>query len=114
MIVRLSHHLSQQTPFYASLPKPHLKQLYDLDKGGPCNSFYLTTSNHIGTHVDAPRHFCAQGRAITDYDLPELIYSRPVVIDIPLTDDELVEPRHLEAAVEAAPRESDFVLLRSG
>lgn len=113
MIVRLSHHLSEQTPFYASLPKPHLKQIYDLNKGDSCNSFYLTTSNHAGTHVDAPRHFCREGRAITNYDLSELVYSRPAVIDIPLTDNELIEPRHLENAIETAAADADILLLRS-
>ena len=92
MLIQLSHPLSEHTPFYSSLPKPQLKQIYDLDKGDACNSFYLTTSNHCGTHVDAPRHFCANGRAITDYDLSELAYSRPSVLDVALLDGELIEP----------------------
>jgi arylformamidase len=114
MLIQLSHHLSEQTPFYSSMPKPKLDQTYDLGKGDACNSFYLTTSNHAGTHVDAPRHFCRDGRSITDYDLSELVYSRSALIDLPLLDNELIEPRHLEAAVETAASDTDIVLLRSG
>jgi arylformamidase len=113
MLIQLSHHLSEDTPFYSSLPKPELNQIYNLGKGDICNSFYLTTSNHAGTHVDAPRHFCAEGRPITTYQLPELVFVRPAVLDVPLIGGELIEPRHLEAAA-AAPVDTDLVLLRSG
>jgi arylformamidase len=114
MLIQLSHHLSEHTPFYSSLPKPELKQVYNLDKGDTCNSYYFTTSNHAGTHVDAPRHFCSEGRRITDYALSELVFSRPAVLDVPLLDGELIEPRHLEAALGAALDDTDLVLLRSG
>src|ERR1035437_2799547 len=114
MLIQLSHHLSEQTPFYSSLPKPELKQIYELGKGDVCNSFYFTTSNHAGTHVDAPRHFCSEGRRITDYELAELVFSRPAVLDVPLRDEDLVDPRHLEAAATAASDDTDLVLLRSG
>jgi len=114
MFIQLSHHLSEHTPFYSTLPKPALRQIYDLGKGDVCNSFYLTTSNHAGTHVDAPRHFCPKGRRIADYELAELVFSRPAVLDVPLLDEELIESRHLEAACGAASDDTDIVLLRTG
>ena len=114
MLIQLSHHLTEHTPFYSTLPKPALQQIYDLGKGDVCNSFYFTTSNHAGTHVDAPRHFCSEGRRITDYSLSELVFSCPAVLDVLLLDEELIEPRHLEAPCGAAPDDTDLVLLRSG
>jgi arylformamidase len=113
MLIQLSHYLSEHTPFYSFLPKPKLEQIYDLGKGDLCNSFYLTVSNHAGTHVDAPRHFCSEGRRITDYELSELVFSRPAVLDVLLVDEELIEQRHLEAEVAAAPQDTDLVLMRS-
>jgi arylformamidase len=114
MLIRLSHPLSEHTPFYSCLPKPRLEQIYDLGKGDVCNSFYLTTSNHAGTHVDAPRHFCSEGRDISDYDLSELIFLHPLVLDVPLADSELIEPRHFESAPLSASLDTDIILLRSG
>lgn len=114
MLIQLSHRLSEHTPFYASLPKPQLKQLYDLSKGNTCNSFYLTTSNHAGTHVDAPRHFNSRGRAITNYQLSELVFHRPAVLDLPIKDSELIEPRHLEPALASTSQTVDLLLLRTG
>ena len=113
MLIELSHHLSEDVPFYSTLAKPKLKQLYALEKGDVCNSYFFTTSNHAGTHVDAPRHFCAAGRAITEYELSELVFTKPAVLDVPLHDEELIEPRRLEQAVVAAPPDTDVILLRS-
>jgi arylformamidase len=114
MLIQLSHSLSEHTPFYSSLPKPELRQIYSLSNGDTCNSFYFTTSNHIGTHVDAPRHFCAEGRPITDYALSELVFIRPAVLEVPLVDDELIEPRHIEDAASTVAADTDIILLRSG
>jgi arylformamidase len=114
MLIQLSHPLSEHTPFYSSLPKPALKQIYSLGKGDACNSFYLTTSNHAGTHVDAPRHFCATGRSITDYELSELVFTRPAVLEVPLVEEELIEPRHLIERASAVSPDIDILLLRTG
>lgn len=113
MLVKLSHNLSERTPFYDGLPGPKLEQLYDLRKGDACNSFFFRTSNHAGTHVDAPLHFNPTGRAIADYDLSELVFTRPAVVDVPLGESELIEPRHLQQAATARP-DCDILLLRSG
>jgi kynurenine formamidase len=113
MLINLSYALSESTPFYKGLRAPRLERLYDLDKGDACNSFYLTTSNHAGTHVDAPNHFNPKGRKITDYQLSELVFTKPAVLDIQVSADELIVPEHLAASVEAR-RDCDVLFVRSG
>lgn len=114
MLLQLSHALSEHTPFYQSLPKPQLRQIYDLSNGDTCNSFYLTTSNHCGTHVDAPRHFNAAGRAITDYRIEELVFEQPALVDVELQDRELLGVGQLEQALSGVPDGIDILLLRTG
>jgi kynurenine formamidase len=114
MLIQLSYALSEHTPFYPSLPKPQLRQIYSLAKGDVCNSYYLTTSNHAGTHVDAPRHFSASGRSIGDYGVAELVFGRPALLDLPLNDDELIEPSRLDPVLAPAATDADILLLRSG
>lgn len=114
MLIKLSYDLSEHTPFYSTLPKPKLNQIYDLKRGDACNSFYLTTSNHAGTHVDAPRHFNPCGRAITDYQLSEFVFDCPGTVDVPLEDSQLIEPRDLEPALAGVPPTTDILLLRTG
>lgn len=114
MLVKLSHNLSEQTPFYSSLAKPELRQLYDLERGDTCNSFYVTTSNHAGTHVDAPKHFISDGRAISEYGMEELVFGRPWVIDVPVGDEVAIGPEHLEGALARVPEETDILFVRTG
>lgn len=40
-------------------------------------------ANHTGTHVDAPNHFHAHGRKISDYTLNELVFPSVKLIDLP-------------------------------
>jgi kynurenine formamidase len=113
MVIKLSHNLSESTPFYSALPGPRLDRLYDLAKGDGCNSFYLTTSNHAGTHVDGPFHFNPKGRKISEYDMSELIFTKTAVMDIQVSPDELILPEHLEAS-SACRKDCDLLILRSG
>jgi kynurenine formamidase len=113
MLISFSYSLSESTPFYQTLRAPHLERLYDLSKGDACNSFYLTTSNHAGTHVDAPNHFNPNGRQIADYDLSELVFTRPALLDIQVAADELILPEHLTDCA-ACRSDCDFLFIRSG
>ena len=88
----LSYPLSERTPFYRGLDKPSLQRLYDLSADDTCNSFYLKTSNHIGSHVDGPLHFNVRGRSITDYDVNELVLTRPAIADVRLEKSDLSGP----------------------
>ncbi len=114
MLIKLSYNLSESTPFYRQLPKPHLRQLYDLANGDACNSYYFTSSNHAGTHVDAPRHFNVQGRAITEYELQEFVFEHPAVTDVPVEEGELIQPHMLEKVLTGVPRNADMLLVRTG
>lgn len=113
MLISFSHHLSESTPFYKTLRAPRLERLYDLSQGHACNSFYLTTSNHAGTHVDGPNHFNPNGRRITDYDLSELVFTRPALVDIYVEADTLILPDHLANCTECRS-DCDFLFIRSG
>lgn len=113
MIITLSHTLSEDVPFYPGVDKPKLTRLYDLEKGDLCNSFFLTTSNHAGTHVDGPYHFDPNGRKIADYQLEELMFTRPAVLDLPLGEGHLIHAADLRG-VSSLPNDTDILLLRSG
>ena len=42
----------------------------------------LTLNTHIGTHIDAPRHFYADGHAIDQWPLDRLVMRDAVVLDV--------------------------------
>ena len=84
-----------------------------LDEGAESNCSRVTLFNHCGTHVDAPAHFVAGGRTVADLEIEELIFDRPVIVEVPLSDEELVTRRHLEEQ-SAALADCDLLLIRSG
>ncbi|GAC1583304.1 MAG: hypothetical protein NVS3B18_16480 [Candidatus Dormibacteria bacterium] len=64
---------------------------------------------HVGTHVDAPRHFFADGKTVTDYPLERFV--RPAVTaHLPLDGEVPVSREQLRAALgQVEP--GDFVLV---
>ena len=47
------------TPAYPGDPVPGKTPYYEIEKGDDCNLTVLTMGSHNGTHLDAPKHFCA-------------------------------------------------------
>ena len=47
------------TPAYPGDPVPGKTPYYEIEKGDACNLTVLTMGSHNGTHLDAPKHFCA-------------------------------------------------------
>ncbi len=63
-----------------------------LDRGDVCNLTALSTSAHIGTHMDAPRHFIKKGVGIEKLPLQAVMGPCRVV---PIRDDEAIKPEEL-------------------
>ena len=48
---------------------------------GSMNTVF-TLNTHIGTHIDAPRHFYADGAAVSDIELERIVMREAVVLDV--------------------------------
>lgn len=68
----------------------HLAQ--SLEQGDACNLTAITTSVHIGTHMDAPKHFLATGAGIDELPLQAVLGPCRV---IPIKDKEAIRPAEL-------------------
>ena len=111
-ILSLSYPISVETPTYGSLPKPKVKPHKLIAAGDPSNICAITVYNHTGTHVDAPAHFMPNGRRISDYSPGELIFRRPLLVDIPKEPSEWVEEGDLKNVVKL--KNVDCLLIRTG
>lgn len=97
IFVLLSHVLSQNTPSYGNRDKVIIRVNSSIKSGDTANSSCLILSNnHIGTHIDVPRHFCIDGQRTIDYPIGDYVFDECQVIDIPLTDAHLIEPDDLK------------------
>jgi kynurenine formamidase len=66
MIIDLTHSLSESIPIYPSKTRFSRKK-HELKNGVCLNDISL--SSGIGTHMDAPRHFYAEGKSIDQIPL---------------------------------------------
>ncbi|UJL47282.1 arylformamidase [Virgibacillus sp. NKC19-16] len=55
------------------------------EETGPANIGQMTTSLHIGTHIDAPFHYDSAGKTVEQLDL-DLYIGKAIVIDVSHTD----------------------------
>jgi kynurenine formamidase len=90
-----------------------LTPFMSLDNGDDANVTRISAVTHMGTHVDAPSHVIRGGNTITDYRADEFVFRAPVMLDLPLHDDEVVMPEHLRNLVDLAG-EADLILIRFG
>jgi arylformamidase len=111
-MIWLSYPLAVSDPRPPAIPAPELTPLYTIQNDG-ANVQILRVANHTGTHVDAPRHVIADGLCLSDFAPEEFIFTRPVVVDLPLPDAAIVGPEHLEPLSDLL-KEADLALFRFG
>lgn len=110
---RLSHVLSSNTPAYGGGASLELGSVRSMSRGDSCNSVTLSFSNHLGSHVDAPLHFIADGKSVDSYAIGDWIFSKPCVIDIQAEEGEVLGIARLEAALGKC-EDADLLLVRTG
>jgi kynurenine formamidase len=91
----ISYPLTHQAPVHKGLLSPSIQPNSQISDGEDYNSYLIHVENHSGTHVDAPAHFLNNGKRIADYHPDELIFTHPLIINCPKTDNELITPDDL-------------------
>lgn len=71
-IYDISLSLSPNLPTWPGDPGLKLEQYASMDKGTHYNATQISSSVHVGTHVDAPRHFLNEGSTVEQLPLDVL------------------------------------------
>ena len=111
-IIFLNYALSSENPNPPAIPKPEFSAFMSL-KGEDANVTMIKVASHTGTHVDAPCHVIEDGITISDFKAEEFIFNRPTIVDLPLSDETIVMPEHLEKH-SVGDRNADLILFRFG
>ena len=69
---------------------------FSIEKSDPFNLMQLKLNNHIGTHIDAPKHFFADGKALDHFPVDRFIMEAIVVEINSDTEIALEEISHYE------------------
>ena len=107
-IYDLSQPLNQDCSFWPFYPPFEVKYFKRKSEHG-VNAQYIQTSNHMGTHLDAPRHFVTNGKTIDQLPL-EWLWGPGVIVDLSDAMDELdiFTPEMIEERVEV--QDGDILL----
>ena len=81
-IYDISLTISPTLPTWPGDPKLELMQAESMDKGDTANVTCISSSVHLGTHVDAPHHFLNDGRTVEQLPL-EVLTGPCYVIQLP-------------------------------
>jgi kynurenine formamidase len=108
----LSQDLNQDCSFWPFYPPFEVKYIKRKAEHG-VNAQYIMTSNHMGTHLDAPRHFVTKGKTIDQLPL-EWLYGPGVIVDVSDICDDLAlfTPQDLEKRADI--REGDILFIHTG
>ena len=69
------------TETYPGDPETVVTPLRSIDEDDECNLSQISMCVHAGTHIDAPLHFCPDGKGITDLRL-NTFYGKCTVITV--------------------------------
>ena len=111
-IYDLSQPLNERSSFWPYYPPFEVKYIKRKSEHG-VNAQYIMTSNHMGTHLDAPRHFVTAGKTIDELPL-QWLCGPGVVVDLRDEMDELgvYTPQMIEKRVKV--RKGDLLFLHTG
>ena len=60
--ILLSHIISSNTPSYGNRDSVEIRSKSSIENGETANtSTWIFSNNHIGTHIDVPKHFSNDG-----------------------------------------------------
>src|SRR5436189_102382 len=108
----LSQPLNERSSFWPYYPPFEVKYIKRKAEHG-VNAQYIMTSNHMGTHLDAPRHFVTAGKTIDELPL-EWLCGPGVIVDLRAEMAALAgyTPQMIEKRVQVKPGE--LLLLHTG
>lgn len=111
--VLLSHVLCKNTPSYGNRDKVIIRVNSSIKGGETANSSCLILSNnHIGTHLDVPRHFSDSGKKTTDYPIGDYVFDSCQLVDLPRHKACLLQPSDFEPL--AIRKDVELLLIRTG
>ena len=109
----LSYILDEQTPTYGDRNKFEQIKKSDISKGDIANDTTISTTVHIGTHIDMPYHFYKDGQTIEDFDTNFWIFTKPLIVEI--NQDDLIINENLLSQLDSIEDiEYDILIVKTG
>ena len=105
--IDLSYDIKNEMPVYPGDMELNLSKEEDYDKD-EFNLYTVSTSMHVGTHIDAPLHMCKNKKFISEYSIDKFI-GNAVLLDV--RGEKVIE---IKDEYYRDIKENDIVLLFTG
>ncbi len=113
MYVLLSYPLAKGDPVWPGNPEIAFDKITSIPDGDDANTYLVHVYDHIGTHMDGPNHFYNEGKQLWELPLETFIYEKPLLIEVPLDDLQVIRPEDLMPFADQI-KEADLLMVRSG
>jgi arylformamidase len=111
--IYLSYQLGVKTPAYGGGKSFCAHQIKDMEKGDLCHTQHWSFSNHLGTHIDFPKHFARGGKISSDYHPGFWFFSLPFFLDHSnVAPGCIIQPEDMH--LEVVPGNVDILILKTG
>jgi len=110
----LSYVLDQNTPSYGNRNIFECEKKSDMSKGDVANDSSISTTVHIGTHIDMPYHFFEEGQTIEDFGIN--YFSSDKVLFIDMIPENVIVKDDLIVLLDKviAKLEYEFLIIKTG
>ncbi len=110
--IYLNHLLSKNTPSFGDEDTVEIEPKTQISKGAGVNMFSISLSNnHIGTHIDLPKHFFDCERGVEFYYPSTWRFEKVCVFDIPVSEANLISHYQFPKNVN---RDIELLIIRTG
>ena len=106
--IDISVPISKKLPLWPGTPKISFKKYLSLEKGDRADDTIYSASVHVGTHIDAPRHYFAGAQGINDVPL-DVFIGEVFVLDV--GDSDVITKEYLDQA--CIPKGNRRILFRT-
>lgn len=112
-MIFLSYILKNNTPSYGNKNKLEIVKKSDMSNGDIANNSFISTTVHIGTHIDMPYHFYENGQTVEDFEDNFWLFENILLVEIKpenlIIKDELINK--LENIKE---KEIEILIVKTG
>ena len=78
----LSYIVDESTPTYGNRDQFKRTKQSTIESGDVANNTHISTTSHIGTHIDMPYHFFEHGQTIQDFKADFWFFTQPLIIEL--------------------------------
>jgi len=110
-VTLLNHFLNNSTPCYGGKSAVNFQQLANTRNEITCHSQIWTLENHVGTHIDLPKHFDGAGKTMEMYGANDWIFCHPYLLDLNLKSNSIIG---VTQEFDLIPKNTDFLIIRTG